>query len=203
MSLIKLVIEPFEYTLTLQDSVLQIVAKHLDECLIWSTILDDVLEDPDSMKNTTNSKKQFIVNLEPEEIFEIFDQYKKNILGNNIKITFPKMFKTEKEHLCIVIEFQRTFGKQQNDTKWIMLNPENISKDVIIFQKLEHLKNKMLTKFNDVDNSIEKLENCTENIPLNFNIELEKLKVFMLTEMKNELATMQKSIMEECDKKYL
>jgi len=203
MSLIKLVIEPFEYTLTLQDSVLQIVAKHLDECLIWSTILDDVLEDPDSMKNTTSSKKQFIVNLEPEEIFEIFDQYKKNILGNNIKITFPKMFKTEKEHLCIVIEFQRTFGKQQNDTKWIMLNPENISKDVIIFQKLEHLKNKTLTKFNDVDKSIENLENCTENIPLNFNIELEKLKVFMLTEMKNELATMQKSIMEECDKKYL
>ena len=175
----------------------------MDECLIWSTILDDVLEDPDSMKNTTSSKKQFIVNLEPEEIFEIFDQYKRDALGNNIKITFPKMFKTEKEHLCIVIEFQRTFGKQQNDTKWIMLNPENISKDVIIFQKLEHLKNKMLTKFNDVDKSIENLENCTENIPLNFNIELEKLKVFMLTEMKNELATMQKSIMEECDKKYL
>lgn len=199
---IKLTIEPFEYILTLQDSVLHIVAKHLDECLIWSTIIDDILDDPETMKVNGNTKKQFIANLEPEEIFEIFDQYKKGELGPNIKITFPQMFKTEKEHLCIVIEFQRSFGKRQNDTKWIMLNPENISKDVIIFQKLELLKNKTSLKINEIEKNISYLNAQTQEITTKFNSDLEKLKISMKDEMKSELESMKSVITQECDKKY-
>ena len=57
---ITLTIEPFEYILTLQDSALQIVAKHVDECFIWSTILNDILQEPDTVKMDFNTKKQFI-----------------------------------------------------------------------------------------------------------------------------------------------
>jgi len=184
---ITLTIEPFEYILTLQDSALQIVAKHVDECFIWSTILDDILQEPDTVKMDFNTKKQFIVNLEPEEIFDLFDQYEKKILEKNINITFPKMFKTENEHLCIIIEFQRSFGKQQNDTKWIILNPENISKDVIIFQKFEQFKMKTLHKINEIEHSIANLDSVTTenltNYKNQFSNDIFELKTLVANEM--------------------
>ena len=149
-------IEPFEYKMTLYDDVLQIIAKHVDECLVWSTIVEGILDDPESMK-IEHREKQFIVNLEPEEIFDIFEFYTESTLDNNTKITFPTMFKNESEHICITIDFQVSFGKQRRDTKWIILEPEIIPKDVVHFQKLEHVKNIMLNKISDLNAKIEEI----------------------------------------------
>jgi hypothetical protein len=157
---IKLTVAPFDYKFTLQDNILHIEAKHTEDCLVWATIIEDSLEDSNSMKKEVKPQKQFVINLDPEEIFDLFDYYVKKELDVNTQITFPKMYKTENDHLCIVIDFQMSFGKQRCDTKWIMLNAEPIPKDTIIFQKLENLKNKMGTQMEDISTTLG--ENQTE-----------------------------------------
>lgn len=141
---IKLTVQPFKYTFTLQDSALHIEAKHTEDCLVWETIIEDSLEGPVPMKKDIKPQKQFVINLDPEEIFDLFEFYEKGEPQSSTKITFPNKYKTENEHLCIIIEFQMTFGKQRCDTKYITLNAVPIPKDTIMFQKLENLKNKTI-----------------------------------------------------------
>ncbi len=155
-------IEPFVYKMTLHDSVLRIVSKHTEECYVWSTIIDGMLMDPDTIKNDSSSQKQFVVNLDPDEIFDLFESHKSGILDNSVKITFPTSYKNENEHICIIIDIQRTFGKQRNDTKWIILSAENIAKDLINYQKIEHFKIKTVSKLHDVENLTLKLEQMVE-----------------------------------------
>ena len=193
---INFTIEPFVYKMTLQDNVLRIDAKHIDECLMWSTTIDDILEDPDSMKMICK-EKQFIVNLDPDEIFEIFDYYDKGSLDNNTKITFPSMFKNEEEHICITIDFQISFGKQRHDTKWIILEPEIIPKDVINFQKLEHVKNNVLSKISDLG---AKMERNNEKVDSDVD-KLEK-RVSDLDKRYTELFVMMQNEFKKCEENY-
>lgn len=182
---IKLTVAPFDYKFTLQDNILHIEAKHTEDCLVWTTIIEDSLEDSSPMKKEVKPQKQFIINLDPEEIFDLFDYYVKKELDSNTQITFPKMYKTENDHLCIVIDFQMSFGKQRCDTKWIMLHAESIPKDTIIFQKLENLKNKMTIQIDDISSTLG--ENQTELCALKEEI----------TAMKTELKTLLEWYKEE------
>ena len=214
---IKFTIEPFSYVFSLDENVLRIDMKHLDECFIWSAIIEDTLEDPDNIKCEVNPKKQFVANVEPEELFDIFSQFKKGILDKNIKITFPTMFKNENEHLCIFVDFQRSYGKQKNDTKYIIVKPENIAKDIIMFEKLEHLRSKTSTKFSEIEKSMtdhkdesHKLSISTkEELENNYKKEIETLKSSLLAEMKNErddfikkLANLESKVMSQSEIKY-
>ena len=177
---IKLTVAPFDYKFTLQDNILHIEAKHTEDCLVWTTIVEDSLENPSPMQKEVKPQKQFVINLDPEELFDLFDYYVKKELDNNTQITFPKMYKTENDHLCIVIDFQMSFGKQRCDTKWIVLNAEPISKDTIIFQRLENLKNKMTTQIDDVSTTIE--ENQKEIYTLKEEINAMKIELGTLLE---------------------
>lgn len=192
--ILNLIVEPFEYKLTLQDNILHIKAKHTEDCLVWTTIIDDSLEEPSSIKRDIKTQKQFIINLDPEEVFDLFENYVKKSLDNNVQITFPKMYKTENDHLCIVIDFQMLFGKQRCDTKWIMLNAEPISKDTIIFQKLDNLKTKMMTEIEDitfvVENNRKEVSTMKEEILITIKEhvtkELEKFKITLMEELNNK-----------------
>ena len=163
-NMIEIIIEPFMYKMTLHDNVLQIIAKHIDECFVWSTIIDGMLQDPETIQNDSNIQKQFIVNLDPDEIFELFEAYKSQTLDQSIKITFPTIFKNENEHILITLDIQRAFGKQRHDTKFIILEPENIAKDIINYQKIEHFKQKTITKLDVVDKQIYNLEMIIEGL---------------------------------------
>ncbi len=177
-------IEPFVYKMTLHDSVLRIVSKHMEECYVWSTIIDGMLMDPDTVKNDSSSQKQFVVNLDPDEIFDLFESYKSGVLDNSVKITFPTMYKNENEHICIVVDIQRTFGKQRHDTKWIILSAENIAKDLINYQKIEHFKIKTISKLHVVENLVQQLEQTVSE---------SNQKV---VDMKNEMDLLLKQLLE-------
>jgi hypothetical protein len=155
---IKLTVQPFEYKLTLQDNALHIEANHIEDCLVWQAIIDDSLEGSSPAKKEAKPQKQFVINLDPEEIFDLFDYYEKEELPSNTKITFPKIYKTENDHLCIFIDFQMSFGKQRCDTKCIKLKSVPIPKDTIMFQKLENLKTKTIAETEVVLNRVESLE---------------------------------------------
>jgi len=124
---------------------------------VWSTIIDGILQDPEIIKND-NTQKQFIVNLESDEIFDLFESYKLQTLDQSIEIKFPTIYKNENEHIYIILDIRRAFGKQRCNTRWIMLSPENISKDIINSQKIEHFKCKIITKFESIDCNMHKLE---------------------------------------------
>jgi hypothetical protein len=138
-----------KFELKLQNNVLEIMARHNDECFVWHAKVEGSLEQNESSKKEL--KKSFIVDLEPEEIFELFDQYQKKKLENNIEISFPSLFKHENDDLSIEIKFKRTFGKQQYDIKEIVLHPKNIPKDVITGQKLENFRTNTINKLGNLD----------------------------------------------------
>lgn len=202
---IKFVIEPFEYKMTLQDDVLQIVAKHVDECLVWSTIIEDMLVDPESVRRD-NKEKKFIVNLVPDEIFDIFDCHVKSTLDNNTKILFPHMYKTETDHICITIDFKISFGKQRTDTKWIILDPEIIPKDVINFQKLEHVKSNMLNKINETNTKIDNINTQIEDKLVNLENTLtgyvDQEYDALVEQIKTVKTELIDSISKSCDEKF-
>lgn len=156
---LKLESTPFNYTLVLSNTSLRIEAKHEEECLIWGTIIDDVLTDPETINVSDNSTTKFIANLEVDAIFDIFEQYNDNILDKNIKITFPTTYKNDKEHLCIAIDFKRSYGKQQNESKFIILDPINVSKDIIHDQKFHNFKGKVADRFEKIQATIDDHEN--------------------------------------------
>ncbi len=145
----------FVFTFVLSGQSLSVGGKHEDECLEWGTVIDDVLTDPETMTISGDSTTKFIANLEVDAIFDIFEQYNNNVLDKNIKITFPTTYKNDREHLCIAIDFKRSYGKQQNESKFIILDPINVPKDHIHNQKFNNFKVKTFDKFEKIQSIID------------------------------------------------
>lgn len=192
----------FEYKITLQDSVLHILAKHIDDCYTWSTIIEDTLKEPDTIKS--EQKKKFVINLDPDEMFDIFFYYEEKSLHDGITITFPTLYKNIDEHIIITIDVKLLLGKKHNNTQWIILEPENIAKDEIIFQKINNLSNKMGNKIVELESSIKSVENNIINTITQEILpqEIEKFEANYLDKF-NQLVNKVNPEMNEIDKIYI
>jgi len=166
--ILKFQLESLEYEMILQNDILKIVIKHTNEQLMWSTIIDSNMFGESYIIKTS---KNINVDYDPEEYFDIFDKYYKNTLDSGFKITFPIMCDIDTtNNMQIIIEFMMPIGKKC-DRKTITLLPENISHEIIVNAKIDHLKQKInesdeyFTKaINLINNEIAQLKNHMQQI---------------------------------------
>ena len=167
--ILKFQIESLEYDMILQNDILKIVINHVNGQLMWSTIIDS--NNLFSESYIIKTAKNINVEYDPEEYFDIFDKYHKNTLDNGFKIIFPIICDMDTtNNMQIIIEFTMPIGKKC-DRKTITLLPENISQEIIVNTKIDHLKQKInesnehFTKMiNNINNDMTQLKNHMQQI---------------------------------------
>jgi len=227
------IIYPFKYNIDLQDNAFKIRLRHIEECLAWSAIIDTPLYDQCLIESDSGIKKTFDVNPEPEQVFDLIDEYDKQSLNkdnkealtnstqeNNFKITFPTLYKNDKEYLTIALDWHLKIGNEvKTATRFITLIPETISQDVLFVQKLERISEKMIEKINNLETKYEQIHNTLPLIDEKYQSKLDNVdqieqKLFQnITTLKEEILSLcaiqikqtcesfQNSL-NECDTKY-
>ena len=221
------IIYPFKYNIDLQDNAFKIRLRHIEECLAWSAIIDTPLYDQCLLESDSGIKKTFDVNPEPEQVFDLIDGYDKHQLNkdnkdkevltsgiqeNNFKITFPTLYKNEKEYLTIALDWHLKIGNEvKTATRFITLVPETISQDVLFVQKLERISEKMIEKITNLETKYEQIHN---ELPLfdnvdqieqkflqNISILREEILSLCSIQIKQTCESFQNSL-NDCDTKY-
>lgn len=220
---IEFIVNLFKYEMVFSDDCLKITATHLDEYFVWSTIIDGILFDPQNIMLDSMTRKDFIGNLATYDVFDIFKQYQTN--GENfdktIKIVFPTKYKADVESLMITIDFAKSYGIQKIATKYIILQPENVSKELIMLQRMDHFKSKtnddlqiihnkmhsseskIIEAFQKIDNKIASIDAQVSDVN-NFADTLNDQHSTIVEELKTlklQIAELRSTIIAECNEK--
>ncbi len=152
---------PFVHKAVLSDGVLQVTAKHVDECLEWcgkyNCEPDPELETVESMTSSTN----FPINFDGEDIFNLLKSHIEGRPVEGVKFTFPTGFKGENEYICIFIDITMTLGKERKTQKKITLYPKKATPESRIFEKIERAENKSAKR---TDELCTKINNCESGL---------------------------------------
>src|SRR5579885_1943906 len=141
--------EPYDYSIKLfEENVLHIEAIHKEEYLIWFKILDE------NIKTEIKNNNLLGIQLPPNIIFDILNDFSQNKVSKEFEIKFPNGFKSETSQLMIEIHVKMAYGFS-NITP-IYLDPKPLEYRDVNEKKLLFLKN-------EVKNLREKLNNNNES----------------------------------------
>lgn len=127
---VEFIVEPFKYNVKYVSGLVNIEIIHMDEYHVWSTMIHENINEA--------NEKIFNINLTPEVLFKIIQDYHNKTLDESVNITFPTKYKTFDSQLSLVIDFKYKYGEK--DTKYINLDPKKISFEEKLNYKIDKLK---------------------------------------------------------------